>query len=270
VMLLEALIFDVDGTLAETEEAHGQSFNEAFAAFGLDWTWDKNLYRELLQVTGGKERLQYYIDNWKPPDSEIARARFAEIYELSLAKYGTLVNAGATPARPGVRRLITEAHDRGVRLAIATTSARGSVDALLHKILGDAGSSWFAVVAAGDSVEHKKPAPDAYHFALEKLKCDPRFCVAIEDSQNGVKAAKAAGLPVIAAPSYYLLDDDFSLATSVLTNLGEPDRPCRQLAGLRFDEDYVNIDGLNAWLSKQQEASPQARINRAHLHLRTR
>jgi beta-phosphoglucomutase-like phosphatase (HAD superfamily) len=270
VMLLEALIFDVDGTLAETEEAHRQSFNEAFAAFGLDWTWDKNLYRELLQVTGGKERLQYYIDNWKPPDSEIARARFAEIYELSLASYAALVNAGATPTRPGVCRLITEARNRGVRLAIATTSARGSVDALLHAILGEAGSAWFAVVAAGDSVEHKKPAPDVYYFALEKLKCDPRFCVAIEDSENGVRAARAAGLPVVAAPSYYLRGDDFSLATSVLTDLGEPDRTCRQLAGLRFDEDYVNIDGLNAWLSKQQEASRQARINRARFHLRAR
>src|ERR1700675_1026068 len=112
-MPLEALIFGVGGTLAETEEAHRQSFNEAFAAFGVDWSWDKELYRELLQVTGGKEGLQHYIDAWKPRGSERAIARFAEIYEETSARYAALVKSGAAPARPGVRRLITEAHERG-------------------------------------------------------------------------------------------------------------------------------------------------------------
>jgi hypothetical protein len=105
------------------------------------------------------------------------------------------------------------------------------------------------VIAAGDVVAHKKPAPDVYRFALDTLGCDPGSCVAIEDSENGIKAARAAGLPVLAAPSYYLKGDDFSLATSVLTDLGEPDRPCRQIGGLSFDRNYVDIDGLNAWLS---------------------
>ena len=114
-MPLEALIFDVDGTLAETEEAHRKSFNEAFAAFGLDWIWDKELYRELLQVTGGKERLRHYIDGWKPRGSEAALARFAGIYEEKSARYTALVASGAAPERPGVRRLITEAHERGVQ-----------------------------------------------------------------------------------------------------------------------------------------------------------
>jgi HAD superfamily hydrolase (TIGR01509 family) len=268
-MPLEALIFDVDGTLAETEEAHRQSFNEAFAAYGLDWSWDKELYRELLQVTGGKERLQHYIDAWKPGASEVVRARFAEIYEETSARYAALVEAGAAPARPGVRRLITEAHERGVRLAIATTSLRESVDVELRAMFGEEGPSWFAVIAAGDAVAHKKPAPDIYRIALEKLGCDPGSCVAIEDSENGVKAARAAGLPVIAAPSYYLKGDDFSLATSVLTDLGEPDRPCHQIGGLRFDRDYVDVDGLNAWLSKQHQfraeapGDPAQNINRS-------
>ncbi|MGH6853410.1 MAG: HAD-IA family hydrolase, partial [Methylocella sp.] len=253
-MLLEALIFDVDGTLAETEEAHRRSFNEAFAAFGVEWRWDKDLYRELLQVTGGKERLQHYIDAWKPRGGEAVRARFAEIYEEKSARYAALVKSGAAPERPGVRRLITEAHERGVRLAIATTSLRESVDVVLRAMLGEGGPSWFAVIAAGDAAAHKKPAPDVYRFALATLGCGPGSCVAIEDSENGVKAARAAGLPVLAAPSYYLKGDDFSLATSVLTDLGEPDRPCRQIGGLRFDRDYVDIDGLNAWLSKQQHS----------------
>ena len=253
-MPLEALIFDVDGTLAETEEAHRRSFNEAFAAFGVDWSWDKELYRELLQVTGGKERLQHYIDVWKPRGGEMVLARFAEVYEEKSARYAALVKSGAAPARPGVRRLITEAHERGVRLAIATTSLRGSVDLALRAMFGEEGPSWFAVIAAGDVVAQKKPAPDVYRFVLDRLGRHPGCCVAFEDSENGVKAARAAGLPVIAAPSYYLKGDDFSLARSVLTDLGEPDRPCRQIGGLRFDRDYVDIDGLNAWLSKQQQS----------------
>jgi beta-phosphoglucomutase-like phosphatase (HAD superfamily) len=253
-MPLEALIFDVDGTLAETEEAHRQSFNEAFAAFGLDWSWGKEPYRELLQVTGGKERLQHYVDAWKPRGSEMVLARFAEIYEETSARYAALVKSGAVPARPGVRRLITEAHERGVRLAIATTSLPGSADLVLRAMFGEEGPSWFALIAAGDVVAHKKPAPDVYRFVLDTLGCPPGSCVAIEDSENGVKAARAAGLPVLAAPSFYLKGDDFSLATSVLTDLGEPDRPCRQIGGLSFDRDYVDIDGLNAWLSKQQQS----------------
>lgn len=262
-MLLEALIFDVDGTLAETEEAHRQSFNEAFAAFGLEWNWDKELYRQLLQVTGGKERLRYYIDNWKPPGHAVAAARFAGIYQEKSARYAALVKAGAAPARPGIRRLITEAHERGVRLAIATTSLRGSVDTLLRAMLGEEGPSWFAVIAAGDAVARKKPAPDIYCFALEKLGCGAGSCVAIEDSENGIRAARAAGLPVVAAPSTYLSGDDLSLATSVLTNLGEPDRPFRHIAGLRFDRNYVDIDGLNAWLSKQRQFSGEAGADHA-------
>jgi HAD superfamily hydrolase (TIGR01509 family) len=265
-MPLEALLFDVDGTLAETEEAHRQSFNEAFAAFGVDWSWDKELYRELLQVTGGKERLHHYIDAWKPRGSEVVLARFAEIYEEKSARYAALVKAGAAPARPGVRRLITEAHERGVRLAIATTSLRESVDVVLRAMFGEEGPSWFAAIVAGDAVADKKPAPDVYRFALDTLGCDPGSCVAIEDSKNGIKAARAAGLPVLAAPSYYLKGDDFSLATSVLTDLGEPDRPCRQIGGLRFDRDYVDIDGLNAWLSKQQHSCAEAQRDPAQIN----
>jgi beta-phosphoglucomutase-like phosphatase (HAD superfamily) len=257
-MPLEALIFDVDGTLAETEEAHRQSFNEAFAAFGLNWNWDEELYRKLLQITGGKERLRHYVDEWNPPGRAVAHSCFAEIYEEASARYAALVESGAVRARPGICRLIAEAHSRRVRLAIATTSLEDSVITLLRTILGEDGPAMFAVIAAGDAVANKKPAPDIYFLALEMLRCAPDSCVAIEDSTNGIKAARAAGLLVLAAPSYYLKGDDFSLATSVLTDLGEPDRPCRQIGGLRFDRDYVDIDGLNAWLCKQQQSRARA------------
>src|SRR5580704_9121978 len=101
-MPLEALLFDVDGTLAETEEAHRQSFNEAFAAFGLNWNWDEELYRKLLQITGGKERLRHYVDEWNPPGRGVAHSCFAEIYEEASARYAALVESGAVRARPGI------------------------------------------------------------------------------------------------------------------------------------------------------------------------
>ena len=256
-MQLKALIFDVDGTLAETEEAHRRSFNDAFAAFGLSWNWDRELYRTLLQVTGGKERLQHYINQWQPQSSAAARGGFADIYEEASRRYAQLAESGETPARPGVRRLIREAHDRGVRLAIATTSLRESVVTLLQEILGSEGPALFAVIAAGDAVANKKPAPDIYFLALKKLGCGPQCCVAIEDSTNGVLAARAAGLPVIACPSSYLRGDDFSRATAVLSDLGEPDRPFRHIAGRAFERHYVDIDGLNAWLTSLERACPK-------------
>lgn len=254
MMQLKALIFDVDGTLAETEEAHRQSFNDAFAAFGLDWNWDRELYRKLLQVTGGKERLAHYIDAWNPPGGAVARERFLQIYEQASARYAALVESGASPTRPGVRRLIREAHERGVRLAIATTSLQESVITLLRENLGNDGPGLFAVIAAGDAVASKKPAPDIYFLALEQLGFGPDCCVAIEDSTNGVLAARAAGLPVIACPSSYLRGDDFSRATAVLSDLGEPDCPFRHIAGRPFERNYVDIGGLNAWLAKQKKS----------------
>jgi HAD superfamily hydrolase (TIGR01509 family) len=254
LMQLKALIFDVDGTLAETEEAHRHSFNDAFAVSGLDWNWDRELYRKLLQVTGGKERLLYYINEWQPPGSAAARLAFSEIYEVASARYAVLVESGAAPARPGVRRLVREAKKKGVHLAIATTSLRDSVITLLRSIFGEEGPGLFGVIAAGDAVANKKPAPDIYFLALEKLACGPQSCVAIEDSANGVLAARAAGLPVLACPSYYLRGDDFSRATCVLTALGEPDRPFRHIAGRTFERDYVDIDGLNVWLGKRKES----------------
>lgn len=258
-MLLEAIIFDVDGTLAETEEAHRQSFNEAFASLGFDWSWNKALYRKLLQITGGKERIQYFLDHCNPPGAERARARFTEIYELASKRYEGLVTAGAAVPRPGIIRLIKEARERGVRLAIATTSARNNVDVLLCAMLGEEGAAWFSVIAAGDIVAHKKPAPDVYLYALEKLACDMRFCIAIEDSENGVKAARAAGLAVIAAPSHYLSGDNLSAAQTVLSDLGEPSHSFHYVKGPRLGRDYVDIDGLDAWLKECNESRASAR-----------
>jgi beta-phosphoglucomutase-like phosphatase (HAD superfamily) len=247
-MPLEALIFDVDGTLAETEELHRRAFNETFAAYALDWRWSPELYRQLLRVAGGRERIRYYVEAWRPKGGEVALTRLAKIHADKSKLYAEFVATGAVVARPGVRRLATQAHQAGLRLAIATTTSPGNVAPLLRAILGAQSPSWFAAIAAGDAVLRKKPAPDIYGYVLEKLGCPAASCIAFEDSENGVAAAREAGLAVIATPSLYASGDDFSRATSVLSDLGEPDHPCRQLAGRSFDKTYVDLAGLEAWL----------------------
>jgi len=249
VMPLEALIFDVDGTLAETEELHRQAFNSTFRAFWLDWKWDQALYRDLLKVTGGKERIRHYIQNWNPPGSDAAISKVNELHAEKTARYAALVNKREASPRPGILRLITEAHETGLPIAIATTTTPDNVVALLQSMLGDNAESWFSVIAAGDMVPAKKPAPDIYRWALEKLGVDAKHCVAFEDSFNGVQSARQAGIAVVATPSLYSSEDDFSQATSILSDLGEPDRPNKYVAGRRFKKDYVDLAGLQAFVA---------------------
>jgi beta-phosphoglucomutase-like phosphatase (HAD superfamily) len=248
-MPLEALIFDVDGTLAETEELHRQAFNETFQAFGLDWNWDRDLYRDLLRVTGGRERITHFVDVYAPAGGASARDRLREMHAEKTARYAALARTGDAAARPGVRRLIEEAHTAGLRLAIATTTSPGNVEPLLGAMIGPAALSWFSVVAAGDIVPAKKPAPDIYDYALRELRCAASGCVAFEDSQNGVLAASQAGIAVVATPSFYSDADDFSASASVLSDLGEAGRPARHIAGWRFGKGFVDLAGLRSMLA---------------------
>jgi beta-phosphoglucomutase-like phosphatase (HAD superfamily) len=250
-MPLEALIFDVDGTLAETEEMHRRAFNETFEALGLGWVWDKDLYRELLQITGSRERIEHYIEVENPPRAEWARAHLSEIQSKRAARYVEFVKSGAVLPRPGVRRLIVEAHEQELKLAIATTSLPINVDALLRKMLGDEGPSWFTVIAAGDVVADKKPAPDVYTYTLKKLGCEPASAIAFEDSENGVAAASAAGIVTVATPSAYLSGDDLGRAASVVSDLGEPGRPLRWIRGWRFPAGHVDLAGLRELLQSR-------------------
>lgn len=243
-MPLEALIFDIDGTLAETEELHRQAFNETFSAHGLDWTWDPELYRKLLRITGGQERIRHYVEHWGPHGGEAALAELSRIHADKSRLYAELIQTRAAELRPGVRRLVTQAHDQGLQLVIATTTSAGNVEPMLRALLGAEAPSWFAVIAAGDSVPRQKPSPDIYRYALRQLGFEASCCIAFEDSENGVIAASQAGLTVIATPSFYSSDDDFSHAASLLSDLGESERPCRQIAGRRFGEGYVDLGGL--------------------------
>jgi len=197
--LLRALIFDVDGTLAETEELHRLAFNETFRASGLDWEWDQPLYAKLLEVTGGKERIRHYIDVFgaKPV---LDNSAIAGLHRDKTRRYTDLVETGGLALKPGIEALLTEAQAKGLKLAIATTTSRPNVDALLRATLG---AQPFDVIAAGDEVAAKKPAPDVYLLALDRLGLPASCCVALEDTLNGLKSAQCAGLACIVTPSVY-------------------------------------------------------------------
>jgi HAD superfamily hydrolase (TIGR01509 family) len=254
-MPLQGLIFDVDGTLAETEEVHRQAFNEAFAWCGLPWKWEQPLYKELLQVTGGKERILYYLTKWHAQNLAAVRQKIPEIYNFKTKRYTAMILAGAVKLNPGVTRLLTEAKVAGARLAIATTTHRDNVEALLQRTLPARGSSLFDAIVAGDEVSAKKPDPEVFELALSRLGLAAASCIAFEDSANGANAARGAGLPVVVTPGIYTADDNFSGASSVVSDLGEPGRPLRYFAGWEWPDGYVSVAALRTKI----EASPAAR-----------
>lgn len=220
---LQALIFDVDGTLAETErDGHRPAFNAAFAECGLDWYWDETHYGELLAVTGGKERILHHARSAAP---ELAAspefpALVRRLHEAKTRHYLEIVASGRIPLRPGVARLIDEARSAGLRLAIATTTTPANVDALLRASLAVDAPNWFEIIGAGDVVKAKKPAPDIYEWVLTHLNLPASACLAVEDSENGLRAAQSAGLRcLICSGEYSRNKDDFTGAWRVVENL---------------------------------------------------
>jgi HAD superfamily hydrolase (TIGR01509 family) len=231
---LEALLFDVDGTLADTErDGHRVAFNQAFAEAGLDWEWSVELYGKLLAVTGGKERIRYYLEGFNPQFRRPADfdAFVAGLHKAKTRIYTDMLAKGAIPLRPGVKRLIEEARVAGLRLAVVTTTTPENVTALLKHALHPQAESWFEVIAAGDIVPAKKPAPDIYLWAMERLGVGPERCVAFEDSYNGIRSSLGAGLKTLISVSSYTTEEDFSGAAIVVDHWGEPTQPFTVLAG---------------------------------------
>ncbi|HED52167.1 MAG TPA: HAD family hydrolase [Gammaproteobacteria bacterium] len=244
---LTTLLFDVDGTLADTEEIHRRSFNKAFQQAGLDWDWSQALYAELLAVTGGKERIKHFLATHRP-DFEPPLNLDEYVAGLHAAKtniYTRTMAAGELPLRPGVLRLLEQARSSGLRLGIATTTTPANVTALLRHSISPEAIGWFDVIAAGAVVPAKKPAPDIYHYAMQAMDVSPDECLALEDSANGLRAARDAGLETLITTNEYTRDHDFSGAAMVVDMLGEPDAPMTVLSGMACDKPCIDIDCLH-------------------------
>ncbi len=241
---LRALIFDVDGTLGDTERhGHRVAFNRAFAAAGLDWNWSVSFYGKLLAIPGGKERLHFYINKYHPDfrRREDLEQFILHLHESKNEYYRQILATEPIPLRPGVRRLLRESLSEGIRLAIASTANLANVLSLLKYSLSPEAPSWFEVIAAGDIVPAKKPAPDIYQYTLEKMGLSPSECLAFEDSPQGLIAAHGAGLKTVVTVNEYTKHYDFPTAILVLDSLGEPDQPFKVLAGNPGMYSYLNL-----------------------------
>lgn len=222
-MTIQAILFDVDGTLADTEDAHRIAFNQAFADNGLDWNWDNALYHKLLKVTGGKERIRHFVDDYldgyaKPADfDELVK----HLHKVKTAHYTRMLREGQIPLRPGIRKLIESAHAAGITLAISTTTSPENVSGLLEVALGADWERYFAANGCGDIVPHKKPAPDIYLWVLDKLGLPASDCIALEDSNNGLRSSLAAGIPTYITLNQYTREQDFTGAAAVYDDLAD-------------------------------------------------
>lgn len=244
---LHAVLFDVDGTLADTEQdGHRPAFNAAFKQLGLDWNWDIELYGKLLKVTGGKERIHHFIKNYVPHelDKDNLTDWIARIHKTKTGYFEELMAQGRIPLRPGVARLIHELRNEKIKIAIATTTTMDNVTALLKTTLGEESIDWFDVIGAGDIVPLKKPAPDIYHWVLDQLNLTAQHCIAIEDSENGLQSARAAGLTTLITVNNYTHQQNFTGAAAVLSDLGEPSQPFTRIQGETHGRNWVDAQLL--------------------------
>jgi HAD superfamily hydrolase (TIGR01509 family) len=244
--MLEALLFDVDGTVAETEGLHRRAFNLAFERHGIDIRWDEPEYRRLLRVHGGKERIGRSLAEHEEPRPA---AEIAAIHSTKTRIYDELLKTEGVAWRPGVRRLMGEAKRAGLRLALATTTSEANLEPLFAPVLGPGWRAQFEAIVTGDATPRKKPAPDVYLEALKRLRLKPLEAIAFEDSRAGVEAARSAGIPVVAVPSRWLAGDDLSGADLVLQDLGD--------AGALWSESHPVV--RNRWLSARHLIAWHAR-----------
>jgi HAD superfamily hydrolase (TIGR01509 family) len=224
-MSLRALIFDVDGTLADTEEFHRQAFNAAFARHALPWYWGRRIYSDLLKVAGGQERIAWFIElvDIPPRDKSALKHKIAAIHADKTRFYAQYAAGGEIPLRDGIEALIVEARKGGLKVAIASTTTRANVESLLRHAHGAPAIDWFDPIGTADATLLKKPAPDIYRFVLDRLELAPDEAIAFEDSAIGLSAAKAAGVRTVVSPTSWTEDEDFLVADAVFSTLSNVD-----------------------------------------------
>lgn len=254
--ILQGIIFDVDGTLADTEDVHRLAFNHVFQEYGLDWNWTPDLYRELLTISGGRERIADY--------GRRLRRRFASdaafddfvvaMHKAKTRKYAAMLTEGEVRLRPGIRRLLDEARAAGLKLGIATSSARSNIETLLDNNLPPGWRHWFSALETCDSVPQKKPSPAVYLAALAQLGTDAHYTVALEDTRNGLAAARAAGLVTIVTTHRFTRDHQFPDADLVVDSAGEPDAPFTVLQGCAAGHRYVDLSLFETLVLRRQGA----------------
>ena len=251
---LKAIIFDVDGTLANTEETHRLSFNSAFTEFGLDYQWSEQKYTELLSISGGKERILAYLKSKKHVNkTDMGLRDFAlRIHQRKSEIYREKLIAGHIGLRIGVSRLISEARQKGIKLAIATATSFANVKTLLENNLGEDALSLFEAIVTSDIVKDKKPSPVVYQFALAELGLTASDCIAIEDTTNGNRAACGSGIKSVITTHAFTIDNDFTGASLILDQLGEPDNPFNVISGNAYGSSYVDIALLENILAEQE------------------
>lgn len=243
-MKLKAVLFDVDGTIAESEELHRISFNESFKEYGLSWYWDEAIYRELILIGGGKERIKYYIERACPEmlTHKNLTDYIKALHEVKSQIYkDNLMERGAS-LRPGVKRLLEELKKKDIRVSLVSSTSEENLNNLFKIGLKISPKKWFEVIGHGECTPNKKPSPEIYFWVLEKMKLPPDACLAIEDAPRGVDSAISAGLKVIVTPSKYTLNEDFKKGTLIVSHLGEPDNQFKVIKGKTYKRHFVDYE----------------------------
>ena len=251
-MALKAIIFDVDGTLGETEPIHREAFNSAFRAEQLDWHWSTESYHEICRIPGGEARLRHYVATEHPDQLERFEREdlFRTLHRRKTRLFGRLLEDSGTSLRTGVSRLITDARAAGLQLGVCTTSQLETFEILVINALGFEAISWFRSVVTGQDVEHRKPHPEGYERVLRQLRITRDEAVVIEDSPNGLRAARAAGIRVLAVPSDLYRHADFTGAELVLSDLGEPGMPFEVIRGDPGGFSHVSVRSILTWIGE--------------------
>ena len=215
---IQCLIFDFDGTLAETEEAHRNAFNKAFNSIKLNWYWDQHFYKNLLQIAGGKERIEFYNESFSSNSKKISSKDIREIHLQKTKFYSQSVTQGFVQLRPGIREFLEKAKYNKKKLAISTSTSRDNVTLLLQSCLNENPKDVFSFISTGDLVQKKKPSPDLYKLVLAEMNLIPEECLAFEDSRIGLVSAKRANIKTAVNPSQYSMGDNFDEADYFLTS----------------------------------------------------